>query len=148
MAAVGVHLALWALALPLAYELRFDGQVPLTFLRVGPLVLLLVVRLASFQFFDLFRGLWRHFGLPDFARFLAATTLGSVFFAAGCLLCEGPRLPRSVFVGEWMISVALVAGARLVIRAIREWGPPPGRPHTTHGVGSADPAVSLQRHQP
>ena len=131
--------------MPLALALRFDGNVPSHYGRLGPLlVLLLAARVASFLYFDLFRGLWRHFGLPDFGRLLLATSLGSAAFAVGGILLQ-PRLPRSVLVGEWILAIGLVTGARIFIRALSEWGPMLDRPISTLLVGSADGAICLLR---
>ena len=145
--AAAVHVGLWSAALPLALILRFDGQIPPLWQHYGArLALLIGCRVACFLVFGLFRGLWRHFSLHDALRVLIATSASSILFIALRFgISPWPPMPRSVLVGEWLISLALVAGARLAIRALREWGPLSKLAARTLVVGGGDAAVSVLR---
>jgi FlaA1/EpsC-like NDP-sugar epimerase len=149
-----VVLALHLLLLPLgyyaAYALRFDFRVPpeytQLFWRTLPFVV--VLRLACFAVFGLFRGWWRHVGMRDLVDLFRATTLSSLllvvalFMSGGMLTSGGSRLPRSVLVLDWITALVLFGGIRFVVRAFREerllpWRQRPGRRALIIGAGNA-----------
>ena len=119
---VVVHAALIAASLVLAFLIRFDLNVPASeWGRVAEtLPLLLVLRMTLFWYFSLYEGLWRYVSVRDLVGILKATTLSELLFVPAVLLVSGYGFPRSIFVIDWLICVALVAGVRLSIRAFRE----------------------------
>lgn len=116
------HGVLIAASLVLAFLFRFDFNVPTSeWQRAGEaLLLLLAVRMAFFWYFKLYEGLWRYVSMSDILAILKATTLSEVLFVAAVLAFSGYGFPRSVFVIDWLLCIAFVAGARLSIRAFRE----------------------------
>jgi FlaA1/EpsC-like NDP-sugar epimerase len=88
------------------------------FLRTLPLLLL--ARMAVFAWFHLYEGLWRYVSMRDILAILKAVTLSSLIFMAGVLAVFGHGFPRSVFVLDWVLCLALVGGVRLAVRALRE----------------------------
>ncbi|HEU4628904.1 MAG TPA: nucleoside-diphosphate sugar epimerase/dehydratase [Gemmatimonadaceae bacterium] len=117
------HLPIVALGYWAAFALRFDLAVPpeeaarywIT------LPILLVLRMGTLWYFGLFRGMWRHAGLPDLVRVAKAVTLGSFLFAMILLLVtQLPGFPRSVLAMEWMIAVLATGGSRFFVRYVRE----------------------------
>jgi FlaA1/EpsC-like NDP-sugar epimerase len=142
-----IHLALWVAAFEVALRIRFDGSVPPSFLRTCALgcVLLLGMRLGLFLAAGLADGLWRYAGVSELRRIVAAT-----FLSSACLLlfqtARGSVLvPRGVLFGEWLASVVLVGGARLLIRLIYDarGGDPAGT--ATLVIGAGDAGESLLR---
>lgn len=119
---VAAHVALLAIAYLLAFLLRFDFRVPAEqwnrFLQTLPLLVL--VRAVIFARFHLYEGLWRYVSMPDILAILKAVTLSSLIFLAGVLAFFGHGFPRSVFILDWMLCLALVGGVRLALRAFRE----------------------------
>jgi FlaA1/EpsC-like NDP-sugar epimerase len=119
---VGAHLALVTVAYFLAFWLRFEFHLPASewerFLRTLPLLLL--ARMAVFAWFHLYEGLWRYVSMRDILAILKAVTLSSLIFMAGVLAVFGHGFPRSVFVLDWVLCLALVGGVRLAVRALRE----------------------------
>jgi FlaA1/EpsC-like NDP-sugar epimerase len=119
---VAVHVALVAAAYLLAFLLRFDFPLPAEqwnrFLQTLPLLLL--ARLAVFAWFHLYEGVWRYVSMRDILAILKAVTISSLIFLAGVLVFFGHGFPRSVFLLDWMLCLALVGGVRLAIRALRE----------------------------
>ncbi|MBT8404881.1 MAG: polysaccharide biosynthesis protein [Gemmatimonadetes bacterium] len=106
-----------------AHLLRFELAVPQanvdTLLITAPI--LLAARMLSFGVFRLSMERWRHIGLSDVVRLVAATSLGSaLFFAAVLVLDPIPRVPRSIHPIDWMLVVLLVAGAWLSYRTLFE----------------------------
>jgi len=119
---IGMHIALVSLAYFMAFLLRFEFRMPAEqwnlFLRTLPL--LLIIRIAVFAGFHLYKGLWRYVSMPDIVAILKAVTLSSLIFLASVLLVSGHGFPRSVVVLDWVLCLGLVGGARLAIRALRE----------------------------
>lgn len=71
----------------------------------------------------LHRAIWRYFSMPDVVVLVRAVTLvvaiaAPVFFVATRL--EG--MPRSTFVIDWFVMLALLGGPRLAFRAIKDRG--------------------------
>ncbi|MBA2313739.1 MAG: polysaccharide biosynthesis protein [Actinobacteria bacterium] len=116
------HAVLIAASLALAFLIRFDFDVPATeWRRAGEaLVLLLAIRMAFYWYFKLYEGLWRYVSMRDILAILRATTLSEVVFVAAVLAFSGYGFPRSIFVIDWLLCIAFVAGTRLSIRAFRE----------------------------
>jgi FlaA1/EpsC-like NDP-sugar epimerase len=119
-AIIAVHLLLWTAALLCAVNLRFDFDVPAQYSDVLSvwLAVLLVLRVAVFYPYGLFRGLWRYTGARDLIAILVATTLSSLAFT-GFLAFAFHSFPRSVPLIEWLCAVTLVGGMRFSIRAFR-----------------------------
>jgi FlaA1/EpsC-like NDP-sugar epimerase len=148
---VGTHLALIPLAYVLAFLLRFDFDVPARYWEMigATLPYLLAVRLATFSFFGLFRGWWRHVGVGDLRNLLWAVTLSSVAFLAILFLTgQLDGLPRSALVLDWGIAILLFGGARFAVRMVREsdlgrWRRERRNPALM--IGAGDAAESLLR---
>ncbi len=119
---VGVHIGLVSLAYFVAFLLRFEFHLASEqwdlFLWTLPLVV--VVRTIVFARFHLYKGLWRYVSMPDIVGMLQAVTLSSLIFLAIILVLFGHGFPRSVFILDWLLCLALVGGVRLAIRAFRE----------------------------
>src|SRR5213078_2410990 len=120
---VAGHLALVSFAYLAAYALRFDFRIPPEQLRNygETLPYLLVLRVALFRSFGLFRGYWHLVGVRDLRQLVAAVTLGSVAFVT--LLVFAGRfgtVPRSVPALDWLITIVVAGGIRFVARGIKE----------------------------
>lgn len=106
----------------LAYELRFDFNIPLSY-QDQCWTLLPYVAIMKAAVFYLLGGLatnWRFVGLRD-----AFTILVHSIIAAGVLLClwlfsESLRVPRGVIIIDAFLGFVLTGGARLTPRFIRE----------------------------
>src|SRR5688572_10001713 len=117
------HLGLVSFAYFFAYALRFDFQIPHTQLRnyAETLPYLLVLRLALFHRFGLFRGYWHLVGVRDLRQLVAATTLSSLAFI-GLLLFLGRvgTMPLVVPMLDWCITILLAGGIRFLARWVKE----------------------------
>jgi FlaA1/EpsC-like NDP-sugar epimerase len=120
---VAGHLALVSFAYFAAYALRFDFHIPPEQLRTyaETLPYLLVLRLALFHRFGLFRGYWHLVGVRDLRQLIAATTLSSLAFI-GLLLFVGRvgTMPAGVPILDWFILIMLAGGIRFLARWIKE----------------------------
>jgi len=109
----------------LAFELRFDHGLPVyydTLLR-RTILLVVVIKLAVFLLFGFHRRWWRYVSVRDMwsaARGVIVASLVAdvtVYFASPV---HNVRLPRSIAVMDLLITLALIAGARLLARTVME----------------------------
>lgn len=121
--AAALHLGAAALAYGAAFGLRFDFALPPDEAQrlVRTLPLLLLARAAAVQGLGVHRGSWRHVGVRDLGRLLAAATAGSGAFvlllaAVGAL----GNMPRSVLLIDWLAFLLLAGGMRVAVRGARE----------------------------
>ncbi len=115
-----------ALAYFLAFQLRFlddpHGWPHRYEVLFGQTVGLVVVgKLVVFAGFGLYQKWWRYVSGRDFIQILRAVAVASallvVLFA---VFKPDPRLPRSVEVTDFVLTLILIAGARLAVRLIVE----------------------------
>ncbi len=122
---IGLHLLLIPLGYLVAFQLRFDFEVPSTYMEAywATAPYLLALRLGSFALFGLYHGWWRHVGMRDLLDLVKAVTLSSaLFLAALFLLGSLSGLPRSVLVLDWVVAIFIFGGARFAVRGFREGG--------------------------
>src|SRR6266851_3410323 len=118
-----LHLGLAALSSYFAIWLRFDGVIPAEnwapWLRALPWLLLL--RVLTFAWFGLYRGLWRYTDIRDLRNIVGAAVLSSV---AHYLLVQGAfgltSYPRAVFMIDAGVLVLLMSGVRMLRRMLTE----------------------------
>ncbi len=149
---VAVHLLLWSSALLFALLLRFDFDVPGIYWRKVPawILTLLAARSASHWWARMFNGMWRYTGVRDVITLVKATTVSTLAFALFVQFFGPAGFPRSLYVIEWLLSMGLVGGLRLGIRALRELvlqsTPAAGAPRRrVLVVGAGDAGESLVR---
>ncbi|RJQ26473.1 hypothetical protein C4565_06960, partial [Candidatus Parcubacteria bacterium] len=107
----------------LAWLLRFEFNVPPEMVGVmrQTIPVLLIAKALGFLVSGQFRGWWRFVSIKDVLPIAAGSALGSVLFVAGVWWLWGPsRVPRSIFLLDWVNTMALVLGARYLIRMGRE----------------------------
>jgi UDP-GlcNAc:undecaprenyl-phosphate GlcNAc-1-phosphate transferase len=119
-----VDMALMTLAYTASFAVRFDGDIPKDHFAVlaRSLPLIIPLKLIVFSSFGLYRGVWRYVGMQDLIAILKAVTVSSLLvIAAMTMLFRFELFPRTVFAIDWMVLLLLVAGVRVLIRAIREY---------------------------
>ena len=122
---LGVQVALLATAYCLAFQLRFDFDLPAKEWRTywATLPLLLVLRLAAYMQLGFFRGYWRHFGLEDLVNLVKAVTLSSLCFTAVLILWDqADAVPRSVLLLDWAAAIFASGSLPLLARVVHETG--------------------------
>jgi FlaA1/EpsC-like NDP-sugar epimerase len=118
---ISIHVALWTLSILIAVVLRFETVPEFLLPQLpGALALLIVLRVIAFFMQGLFHGLWRYAGLPELRNLIRATTTSSIVFVGAGTMFSGVRLPRSVYVGEWLVAILLMGGIRFAMRMVRE----------------------------
>jgi len=119
-----------ALAWYLAFQLRFDNGVPIYYSKLFDRTILIVVaiKVAVFVLFGLYNHWWRYVSTKDMWRIARGVLAGSlVAYTTVYFLdpVQQVRLPRSIAVLDLLLTLALVAGARLLVRTAIE-RPAPG----------------------
>ncbi|MFZ5564709.1 MAG: nucleoside-diphosphate sugar epimerase/dehydratase, partial [Thermodesulfobacteriota bacterium] len=114
-----VDALLFFCAFYLAYLLRFDFHIPkfyrTSFNQILPWVVL--IKLAGFYGFDLYKGMWRYTSLSDLFNIVKASLItGLVIVAALLFFNRFKGFPRSVFLIDALLTVLFVSGFRIVIR--------------------------------
>ncbi|MFL5958751.1 MAG: polysaccharide biosynthesis protein [Gaiellaceae bacterium] len=109
----------------LAFELRFDHglNVPYRHLLERTILVVIGIKLVVFIAFGFYNRWWRYVSIRD----MWATARG---VAAACLVADvtvylvnpvhGVRLPRSIAATDLLLTLALVAGSRLLARTVIE----------------------------
>ncbi|MEX0993159.1 MAG: nucleoside-diphosphate sugar epimerase/dehydratase [Solirubrobacterales bacterium] len=141
-----VDAGLVALAYFLAYLLRFDEGIPRRYgeLLGATIVFVVVGKIAIFYAFGLYDKWWRYAGLRDFESILKACVVASLVLV-GVLFVWSPtdnELPRSVAAMDLLLTIALITGARFIVRAVIERPPrgaviPKGQEVLIIGAGEA-----------
>ena len=114
---------LLAIAYQIAFELRFDGDVPARFRTIfaysSPLVVLTKVILL--YNFHLYHYPWRFTGVNELISLVKAVSLASLFILADyALAVEMISFPRSTILFDWFLSVALLSSFRLIPRLMHD----------------------------
>jgi FlaA1/EpsC-like NDP-sugar epimerase len=103
----------------LRLDSSFDASAHSLFWQTLPLVIM--VKLLIFYHFGLLRGWWRYVGMSDVLNIVSATILSSMLlFTMVVFVGELKGYPRSVIPIDMLLSIMLVGGARVVVRAYTE----------------------------
>jgi len=116
-----------ALAYFLAFQLRFldePGTIPDRYmdLFVNSVAFVIIGKVAIFYLFGLYQKWWRFVGGRDIARIVQAVTISSLLLI-GIFSVVQPfnvSLPRSVAMTDFLLTMMLIAGARLGTRLFKE----------------------------
>src|SRR4051794_37319235 len=117
--------AIVALSWYLAFNLRFDQGLPVyydTLLR-KTILLVVIIKVAVFLAFGFHRRWWRYVSVHDMwsaARGVVVASIVAYVTVYFVSPVHGIRLPRSVAIMDLLITLALIAGARLFARTIME----------------------------
>src|SRR5438876_1463379 len=134
-----VVLAYWS-----AYAIKFgpfsDSPAWKLFLRTLPV--LVVVRLAAFLFFGVYRGIWRYTSMDDlmaFAKAVAAGSLVSMVIILFKFRFQG--FSRAIFMIDGLVMLLLLSGSRVAFLFFRQVLPTAnggaGRRVLIYGAGDA-----------
>ena len=115
---------LFALALILAFLLRFEFDIPPEFFRqlLHLLPLAVAFKLVFFLLTGLYRGMWRYTGLSDLWRIGRAVFMAEVALILYVVFASHFQgYPRSVFILDPLLAFVFACGARVFIRSVYEF---------------------------
>jgi len=115
--AMAVSFSYW-----LAFQLRFDFHLPAEEFNhfVATLPIVLMLRLVAFNYFGLYRGIWRYASMDDLVNILKAVAASQVVLAAIVLFFWHGGFPRSILIIGPALTLVFVGGIRFTLRATRE----------------------------
>src|SRR5882762_3220289 len=113
-----IVLAYWS-----AYAIKFEpfSNSPAWKLFLRTLPVLVVVRLAAFLLFGVYRGIWRYTSIDDlmaFAKAVAAGTVVSMIIVLFKFRFQG--YSRAVFLIDALVMLLLLTGSRIAFRFFRQ----------------------------
>ena len=115
------------LAYFLAFQLRFlddPGTIPSRYLDLffGSVAFVVVGKLVIFYLFGLYQKWWRFIGSRDVIRIVQAVTISSLLLIVVFAVAQpfADSLPRSVAMTDYLLTMMLIAGARLATRLFKE----------------------------
>lgn len=111
----------FALSGLLAFELRFDGALPVRYMHPMEVFVCIwvVAKSAAFIAAKLNRGNWRYTSAYDAVRIILANSAGSILGGMVIFLLPAPWvIPRSVLILDWLVSCLLTLGGRLAARVV------------------------------
>jgi FlaA1/EpsC-like NDP-sugar epimerase len=112
-----------ALAWYLAYQLRFNFEVPADHLAVLNFYLpvVLLIQVISFYFFGLYRGTWRFASVVDLQRIVISVAVAASLVIAGLFMLRfNFVVPRSVLILDPILLILMMGGSRFIYRAYKE----------------------------
>jgi len=119
---VAIDAGLVAFAYWLAFQLRFDVGVPPRYERLleSTFPAVVIGKLAIFALFGLYHKLWRFVDGKDFGAIARAVVLASLALVGGLFLFSPTDPPRGVIALDFLLTLALVAASRFLVRALSE----------------------------
>ncbi|MGZ4353883.1 MAG: polysaccharide biosynthesis protein [Gaiellaceae bacterium] len=130
IAQIAADALLIAAAWYLAFQLRFDGDLPRPYSRLFDKTLfpVVVIELVVFVAFGFYNRWWRYVSTRDMWALARGVTVASLVVLPAMYFWNpvpGFRVPVGVMVVDWIILLGLVTGSRLLARTIVE-RPAPG----------------------
>ena len=117
-----VAATIWMVGLVLRYEFERVAAEPGLLLQTTPLVV--VVQLACFLGFGLYRGFWRYASVHDVKQIIKAVTLAALLVpTALVLLRHAQGIPRTLFILDPLLLIFFMAGGRIGYRWWKEHRP-------------------------
>ena len=120
---ISAHLALVSLSYYAAFMLRFDFVLPDQYSKVflKTLPSLIIVKLSVFYYFGLYRGLWRYASIGDLWQIIKANAIATIgFILCNVITYDLYRIPRFIFLNDFVLCTFLVGGIRFLTRIARE----------------------------
>ena len=103
----------------LAYLIRFEFSIPGNELSAfaNTWLFVLLVKICTFFFFNLYRGMWRYTSLVDMFNVAKGIFISSLLIILTVLMVHGFQgYPRSVFIIDGFLTFLVIGGIRMVIR--------------------------------
>ncbi len=118
-----LHAAAGGAAYTLAFFLRFDSlAIPVRYqdLWQKTIVVAILIKMVTFTYFRLHRGVWRYASMNDLVQLVKAVTLGTLFLIVAVLFLHGHHFPRSIFINDWLLTLCFYGGLRFLRRFYHE----------------------------
>lgn len=105
-----------------SFYLRFEGNIPgsflLTYYHVA--VVSTLIFLIVFNLFGLYNRLWQYASTGELLSIVYAVTVGTGGTVTFVYFIAPSRIPHSVTILIWLLTILLIGGSRFIRRIIRE----------------------------
>ena len=120
---LGIDIALIFASICGAHLVRFEFSFPpefaLSFYKILPAIIF--IKITTFFFFDLYRGMWRYTSISDLFNIIKASLISSFLIISFILfITRFEGFSRSVFIIDWCLTVLFITGHRVAIRLYYE----------------------------
>lgn len=79
---------------------------------------IILIKMAVFHWFDVYKGMWRYTGLVDLSNIVKGSTIASLFCISLILFVHRfDGFSRSVFAMDWFLTVFMITSFRLSLRS-------------------------------
>lgn len=106
-----------------AFYVRFEFTLPYQYYEIifKTIIPLILIKGTVFYFFGLYAGLWKYVSVEDLWQIIKANLASTVAFIIYLVFTQKlAGVPRSIFLLDWGICVALLSGVRIFTRMLRE----------------------------
>jgi UDP-GlcNAc:undecaprenyl-phosphate/decaprenyl-phosphate GlcNAc-1-phosphate transferase len=107
-----------------SYLLKYEGILSnqdLVLIETS-LPILILVKIVLFSIFGLYKSEWRYVGINDMIRVFKSVSLGSLIcIAIIFILYRFEGYSRAVFVNDYVLTLLMVGGVRVLIRVLKEY---------------------------
>jgi FlaA1/EpsC-like NDP-sugar epimerase len=120
---LAAHMVLFVVAYVGAFLLRFDLSIPEHYAPVvkSTVGLIVGVKILVFYAAGQYAGWWRYVGLKDIVAVTKAAALSTlVFVAINFIFLESRQFPRSIYLLDFILTVAVLGSVRVSVRLLRE----------------------------
>ncbi|MCK5310822.1 MAG: polysaccharide biosynthesis protein, partial [Desulfobacteraceae bacterium] len=107
------------LSLYSAYQIRLDFHITKAFWNqfLWMIPSFIVIKISTFIYFDLYRGMWRYTSLNDLINIVKASIASSLLFGGWVYFrTQFVNIPRSVFIIDLSLTLIFIAGLRVFTR--------------------------------
>jgi FlaA1/EpsC-like NDP-sugar epimerase len=109
----------------LAFQLRFDPEIPIFYDRyydLGVFALLVGIKLSIFALFGFYNRWWRYVSTRDMWGAFRGVTAASlvVYLVFSFFDIHRVAVPRTIWILDWILCLAFVAASRMLARTIIE----------------------------
>ena len=107
-----------------AYLLKFEGIVSDENMRLieTSLPIMILVKISFFSIFGLYKSEWRYIGIHDMIKVFKGVSLSTLLcIAIIFILYRFKGYSRAVFVNDYVLTLLMVGGVRVLIRVLKEY---------------------------
>ncbi|MEZ6120109.1 MAG: nucleoside-diphosphate sugar epimerase/dehydratase [Pirellulaceae bacterium] len=120
---LAIHATIFVLSLFLSLALLFQFNIPdLSFLAIKQEIWWIVpLKVIVFLALGSFRLRWRFLTFADLGKLVQAATISSIaVFVCDIVILPEHRMPASVLLVDWGITIMAIGGSRAIVRVLRE----------------------------
>ena len=107
-----------------AYLLKFEGIMSDDSMRLieTSLPIMILVKISIFSIFGLYKSEWRYIGIHDMIKVFKGVSLSTLLcIAIIFILYRFKGYSRAVFVNDYVLTLLMVGGVRVLIRVLKEY---------------------------